>query len=511
MLGNVRRRALVFAGSMLVATAASAVVLPSNTLVNNPNADATNQDAQAMCAIARVNASTLVAAFLDTGSYLGVAKKFTGYSRSTDNGATWTDLGVLPTSAYGDLADARLAVQASSGAVFLATLPFSVSNAVPVFKSTDGGVTFAAPVNAAQGSSLTDIPSLAIDNFPASPFYGRIYVAYTEFGAAPYRLKLSQSTDGGATWASSSNFGTANASQGSNLVVLPNGTLDGFHFTQGSPSSIAVSRSTDGGSTWSGPFTVAALSVAATNGDLGFPYRTNAFPRAAVNPANGNVYVVYNDDLFDPGDIFFRRSTDGGVTWGFATKLNDDATTHAQFHPAIAVTPDGTHLMVAWYDRRSDASDVQLEYWGVRGTVGSGVTFGANFPISNTMWSPVYGVDPALNAKIMTDYDEMTADNNAFDVVWSDGRDTAPVSMRKNQNVRYARVTASSLRGDVNGDSARDLVDIFALINSLFASGPPPVSTCHGDANHSGAVDIADVFFLINFLFASGPAPLPPC
>jgi hypothetical protein len=29
-----------------------------------------------------------------------------------------------------------------------------------------------------------------------------------------------------------------------------------------------------------------------------------------------------------------------------------------------------------------------------------------------------------------------------------------------------------------------------------------------GDVNGNGATDVADVFFLINFLFAGGPAPL---
>jgi CSLREA domain-containing protein len=60
--------------------------------------------------------------------------------------------------------------------------------------------------------------------------------------------------------------------------------------------------------------------------------------------------------------------------------------------------------------------------------------------------------------------------------------------------------------GDVNGDGVRDVTDIFALINTLFAGGPAPNGLA--DVNGDGATDVSDVFGLINFLFAGGPAPV---
>jgi hypothetical protein len=64
---------------------------------------------------------------------------------------------------------------------------------------------------------------------------------------------------------------------------------------------------------------------------------------------------------------------------------------------------------------------------------------------------------------------------------------------------------ASCLHGDATGNGALDITDIFYLINSLFASGPPPVGWADMDGN--GILDIADVFYGINFLFAGGPKP----
>ena len=66
--------------------------------------------------------------------------------------------------------------------------------------------------------------------------------------------------------------------------------------------------------------------------------------------------MVYNDDVsgVDKANIFLRRSTDSGATWGLRLKVNSDTTNNDQFHPAIAVTPDGSRVLVSWYDRRND-------------------------------------------------------------------------------------------------------------------------------------------------------------
>jgi predicted outer membrane repeat protein len=63
-----------------------------------------------------------------------------------------------------------------------------------------------------------------------------------------------------------------------------------------------------------------------------------------------------------------------------------------------------------------------------------------------------------------------------------------------------------TLSGDVNLDGSVTVLDVFALINYLFAAGATPagVSNVNGDS----LVSVLDVFYLINFLFASGPVPV---
>jgi len=65
---------------------------------------------------------------------------------------------------------------------------------------------------------------------------------------------------------------------------------------------------------------------------------------------------------------------------------------------------------------------------------------------------------------------------------------------------------AAAAVGDANDDGAVDVLDVFYLINHLFAGGAAPLG--NADADGSGLVDVGDVFYLINALFAGGPVPL---
>lgn len=82
----------------------------------------------------------------------------------------------------------------------------------------------------------------------------------------------------------------------------------------------------------------------------------------------------------DKADIFFTQSTDGGATWSDPLRVNDDATTHDQWQPVLAVTPDGSHVGIFRNDRRLDPANNLIDRFGVIGDVsGHAVTFGANF------------------------------------------------------------------------------------------------------------------------------------
>src|SRR5439155_211639 len=168
---------------------------------------------------------------------------------------------------------------------------------------------------------------------------------------------------------------------------------------------------------------------------------TNSFPQAVVKPVNGNIYVAYDDDPggADRGDIYLEQSTTGGATWSGPTRINTDATLRDQFFACPAVTPDGSHLFVAWYDRRNDPDNALIDIFGTTATISGGtLSWGPNFRLTNAAFPSVIGVDGAINAAYMGDYDTAAADNSNFYFSWGDNRDNSLARSTKQQNVRFA-------------------------------------------------------------------------
>lgn len=410
-----------------------------NALVNDAAADATAQDTQSETSLVLGSGSTVIAGFNDSGSYIGGASKFTGFSRSTDGGTTWVDGGTLPTNPNGDAGDPVLARNNTTGRIYLATLQFS-GNGMAMFRSDDNGATWMAPTQAAPGATgFQDKEWIVVDNFPG-PGQGNVYHGYRDF-ATGGGMKFTRSTDHGATFTPSPGFVIATGGQGAWVTV---GTDHAVYYHWLAGSNIMQRKSTDQGVTFAAATTVATLLTTGTNGDLGLTgFRSNAFPQVVANPVSGHLYMTYNDNPagVDRGDVYFRHSTDGGATWSAQVRVNNDAGTNDNWQPAIAVTPDGTRLFIGWYDRRNDPANTMIERWGVVGTIsGSTVTFGNNFKISPP-FPVVVGVDPVINSTYMGDYDQVVADNSFFYMTWGDNRDQSiAVPTRKNANVRFAKI-----------------------------------------------------------------------
>ena len=455
----------------------------------------------------------MIVAFNDSGSTAVSADKFTGFSRSTDGGASFTDLGTLPAATFGDGGDPVLARDNVSGTIYLSTVAFNLSGPrIHVFRSFDNGATFTAPVNGAPGfSGVLDKPWIAADNFSGSG-QGNVYLAFLN---AATGIFFTRSTDGGVSWGPS----------GGTLIAL--GTVQGAFVAVGSdhpvyvfwyegsfsPREIRMRKSTNLGVGFGPVITVTTLIGTGVNGDLGLNggFRTNSWPQAAVNPVNGNIYVVHNDCTANPcsttgadrGNIFFRQSTDGGSSWSAAVKINDDNTTRDQWQPALAVTPDGLHLFVGWYDRRLDSANSLINTFGVVGTIsGSTVTFGSNFRIATQSFPPgVPGQDPGVNEFYMGDYDMAVADNSFFYYTWGDNRDSN--SFHANQpDVRFKKISMpvpftftddpltaqvtpvkavhiNELRDDVNTLRSRNGLAAFSYTDLTLTVGATQVKVAH--------------------------------
>ena len=70
--------------------------------------------------------------------------------------------------------------------------------------------------------------------------------------------------------------------------------------------------------------------------------------------SGSNIYTIWVDFVTGNDDIYFKRSTDGGASFGNTTNLSND--TGDSTNPEIASTNDGTYIV--WRDSSEGRSKV---------------------------------------------------------------------------------------------------------------------------------------------------------
>lgn len=397
--------------------------------VNDPTGETGASVTQSETSIAyNSNTGTLCSAFNDSGEFYGGGGGFTGFARSLDRGRTWIDNGAVGGSAYGD---PSLVWRRADGYFYLATL--EAGGGLALWISTDDCQTFNLLGVPSTGNDDKEI--LAVDNNPASARYGWFYLVWTDFGVAGWPIRAMRSTDGGVTWSTPVTVSTGGTVQGAWPAVAPNGDLfvAWLRYTDflNGPITVQVARSTNGATSFTQATSPLVNAVsprdATATSSCGRPslrgnIRYLASPQIAVS-GNGVLHVVYSydPDGYNTGDVvnvYYRRSTDSGATWGAEVRLNDDATTRDQYFPTVQV--DGSTVIATWYDRRLDAGNTLQDYYK-RVSLDNGVTWGASQRVSDVS-SPIV-LNPNLATCYHGDYDQtLIAPGNTEVVQWSDDR-----------------------------------------------------------------------------------------
>lgn len=291
---------------------------------------------------------------------------------------------------------------APDGTIYQIALAFNDSNptnAVLVSRSTDGGLTWSNPVTLIRDTAATvfnDKESITADPNDARFVYAvwdrLVFPSEQARGRAPERAIgfrgptwFARTTDGGNTWEPARVIfdpGEINQTISNQIVVRPQGELINlFDLIYNAKNAggvrgfnIAVIRSTDKGATWSGPIIVSkqVLFDVVRDPDTRTPVRTgDIVPDIAVDPNNGNLYVVWQDQRFSPTGahhIAFSMSADGGLTWTAPVRIDKTPPDVHAFTASVHVAADGT-VGVTYYDFRnhtSASSILETDYWFIR-------------------------------------------------------------------------------------------------------------------------------------------------
>jgi hypothetical protein len=231
---------------------------------------------------------------------------------------------------------------------------------------------------------------MAVDNSTGSSlFKGRVYVCWSRFIGNAANIMLTWSDDPTTEpltgWKTTPIQLNPNSQtgfvQGSQVAVGPDGTVyvvydvsvTGGHET-------FFTKSTDGGVHWSDGVKPPALPPVARSmqtapfAPIGFKasYRYDSFPYLAVNPVNGDIYVVYPDQPPTTNSaIEFIRSADGGAHFSTPFVLNDVTMTGERLMPSITADVRN-NIHVSWFDTRNGANAQTYDIYAARGSLASG-------------------------------------------------------------------------------------------------------------------------------------------
>jgi len=321
--------------------------------------------------------------------------------------------------------------------------------AIVTARSTDNGATWQNLGTVTNGITSTTIGNdkemMAIDNTSGQAFShpGRIYVIWD----AANNEKIAYS-DNGTSW-TTVNFASNTGAIGGNVVVGVDGTVYVI-WNRYNVETIVFSKSTDGGATWTTPAVISTMALQSFGTNNLPPAQdsrgVNAFGSIDIdrNPASaffGNLYVSFPD--FPTGttsgsdiNTYVIRSTNGGTSWSSRVKVNDDNFGATQIFPWLAVDQSDGSLNVSWYDTRLDPLNRKTQMVYARSTDG-GVSFEPNILLNdggltwrnNVNYSDENSTDnSAFNGNQYGDYSGIAALNRQVHPLWTDSRMFFPVA-----------------------------------------------------------------------------------
>lgn len=486
-IGLVAVAALV---TVLVATAASSNDVQTNEpqVQGNLTSDTTavfptNKQNEPTVAVNPVNANVLIAgsndeqrqppcgpglvrgpdaAENDCSFFPGVGTS--GIYTSFDGGATWANRGLLddqtswvasdlvsdgdPVISFGPKPNSQGGFSYANGArAYYSTLasykagksPFPPNKApelLAVSTSDDNGLTWSAPTivtTKLNPNNFNDKEWVVADDNPASSFFGRVYVTWTQFRSFTFTgfgnepVMVAVSTDGGGSFGApkqlspAGNNGTGNGRQGSQPATGPDGSVY-VAFEQGSNQVVVISR--DGGFSWTRPAAIGPVT------DIQDPipganFRTDSFASIAADPRSGSstLYAAWVNRTDSGGRVVVSTSTNKGASWGAPVTVSTAGEGYA-FFQGLDVAPNGRvdigyQALLADSPATYGTGNASIDSW-YTGKAGGG--WSAPLKVSSASSDPAATAQNNLARQFYGDYNQLASTNSKAWFIYTDTR-----------------------------------------------------------------------------------------
>ncbi len=256
------------------------------------------------------------------------------FKRSTDDGTTWEPVARLTNN----IATSLYPAISNVGEKLYVTFTDNRSGNDKIYfkRSLDGGLTWGSDVQLTSGAVNSRYSS--VDSYTSG-----VYVSWIDTRFGNSEIFFIRSTDGGNNWgfetrltnnAASSEISSVNASS-QFVSVFWQDDRDGH-------PEIYFKRSTDEGMTWT-------TDARMTNGN----YEARNMSSVAVG---SNIHFVWEEIINFSREIFYNRSTDGGITWAGRTYVTPQGGSDFGYNPSV--TFSGTTVHTVWRDTRNSNANI---------------------------------------------------------------------------------------------------------------------------------------------------------
>ncbi|MDP1620985.1 MAG: hypothetical protein Q8M08_01470 [Bacteroidales bacterium] len=279
------------------------------------------------------------------------------YKRSTDGGSIWggdTRLTYAPGNSYAP----TIIVSGSTVHVFWCDIRIADTNEEIFYKrSEDAGTTWGKDTRLTFAPWHSEFPSIAISG-------SVLHLVWTDVRneIGDYENYYKRSTDGGLTWEPDIRLTNNIAYSGFPCVAASGPAVHVVYEDQRhGTGEIYYKRSLDEGRTWGSETRLTNDHAESWN--------------PCISVIGSTVHVVWNDNRIGSAyEIYYKRSTDGGKTWGTDTRLTN-APGDSQ-DPNIAASELNVH--VVWYDDRTGSEEIYY-----KGSTEGGLSWGADVQLTN--------------------------------------------------------------------------------------------------------------------------------
>lgn len=246
-------------------------------------------------------------------------------------------------------------------------------------RSFDNGINWSNDIRLTNNSSSSVNPTISV-------FNNLVCIFWEDNRDGNGEIYFKNSSDGGNTWSSDIRLTNAPGISTHPCAVISNNSIYVVWVDQRDGNWEAYfKKSTNNGTAWEPD-----MRLTNDNTDTGFP---------SISVSGSLLNVVFEDRRAGNIEIFYKRSTNNGISWESDIRL-----TNSTYSGIPCLTQAGSYLFVAWQSNR----DGNMEIYFKRST-NEGITWGSDYRLTNN--------------SSMSGLVNVTSTPYSIQLVWVDWRD----------------------------------------------------------------------------------------